>query len=156
MKQHFGETYNNLLISGRGVGIPGTIANAQELSDEENDSINAITEVTSNVMGTMQMASNVNAQSMNAGMTAMQQEMTTLRAEVQANRQALAHNVMWRHPPAAPPAPQWTPSMTPSPNMWPPQPAPPPLTRRTCSFPPATAGGPPGFPNFLRPPIAPQ
>ena len=29
MKQHFGEAYENLLISGRGVGVPGTIANAQ-------------------------------------------------------------------------------------------------------------------------------
>ena len=71
MKQHFGEAYENLLISGRGVGVPGTISNAQKLSDEEDDSINTITDVMSNVMGTMQMASNANAQSMNAGMTAM-------------------------------------------------------------------------------------
>ena len=28
-KQHFGEAYEHLLISGRGVGVPGTIANAQ-------------------------------------------------------------------------------------------------------------------------------
>ena len=82
MKQHFGKAYENLLISGQGVGVPGTISNAQELSDEEDDSINTITDVMSNVMGTMQMASNANAQSMNAGMTAMRQEMATLRAEV--------------------------------------------------------------------------
>merc|ERR1712194_979009 len=123
-KQHFGEAYENLLISGRGVGVPGTIANAQELEDKEDDSINTITDVMSNVMGTMQMASNANAQSMNAGMTAMRQEMATMRAEVQASRQALANNAMWGQPPPAQPAPQpapqWAPPMTPSPNMCPP------------------------------------
>ena len=29
MKQHFGKAYKNLLISRRGVGVPGTIATAQ-------------------------------------------------------------------------------------------------------------------------------
>ena len=82
------------------------IANAQEVSDKEDNSTNTITDVMSNVMGTMQMASNANAQSMNAGMTAMRQEMATLLAEVQASRQALAHNAMWGQPPAAPLAPQ--------------------------------------------------
>ena len=77
-KQHFGKAYKHLLISGRGVGVPGTIANAQEFLDGEDDSINTITDV----MSTMQMESNVHAQSMNAGMTAMRQEMATLRAEV--------------------------------------------------------------------------
>merc|ERR1712194_847623 len=109
MKQHFGEAYENLLISGRGVGVPGTIANAQELEDEEDNSITTITDVMSNVIGTMQMASNANAQSMNAGMTAMQQEMATLLAEVQASRQALAHNAIRGQPPAAPHVQQWTP-----------------------------------------------
>ena len=117
MKQHFGKAYENLLISGRGVSVPGTIANAQKLSDKEDGSINTIRDAMSNVMGTMQMASNTNAQSMNAGMTAMRQEMATLHAEVQASRQALAHNAMWGQPPAGPHAPQWTPPMTPSPNM---------------------------------------
>ena len=70
-KQHFGETYKNLLISRRGVGVSGTIANAQELSDEEDNSINTIRNVMSNVMGTMQMASKSDAQLMNTGMTAM-------------------------------------------------------------------------------------
>jgi len=160
MKQHFGEAYENLLISGRGVGVPGTIANAQELEDEEDDSINTITDVMSNVMGTMQMASNANAQSMNEGMTAMRQEMATLRAEVQASRQALANNAMWGQPPPAQPAPQpvpqWTPPMTPSPNMWPPQPTPPPAAAYAAIPPPGPAGAPPGFPNFLGPPFPPQ
>ena len=94
MKQHFGEAYENLLISGRGVGVPGTIANTQDLSDEEDNSINTITDVTSNVMGTMQMARNANAKSMNAEMTAMRQEIDTFCTEVQAIRQALSHNTM--------------------------------------------------------------
>ena len=98
MKQHFGEAYENL-------------TNTQELSDKYDDSINTITDVMSNVVGTMKMASNANAQSMNAGMTAMRQEMVILRAEVQARRQVLAHNTMWTLPPAAPPA-QWTPYST--------------------------------------------
>ena len=97
MKQHFGEAYENLLISGRGVGVPGTITNAQELSGEENDSINTITDVMSNVMGTMQIASNANAQSMNAGMTAMRQDMATLPAKVHASRQALAKKTRCGH-----------------------------------------------------------
>ena len=73
MKQHFGEVYEDLSISGRGVGVPGTIANAQELSDKEDDSINTISDVMSNAMATMQMVSNANAHSMNAGMTTMRQ-----------------------------------------------------------------------------------
>ena len=48
-KQHFGDAYKNLLISGRGLGVPGTIVNAQALSDEEDDSINTITDIMSNV-----------------------------------------------------------------------------------------------------------
>ena len=67
MKQYVGKAYDNILISGTGVGVPSTLANAQKLSDEEDDSINTITDV----MSTMQIASNANAQSMNAGMTAM-------------------------------------------------------------------------------------
>ena len=94
------------------------------MSDTEDDSINTIKDVMSNVIGTIQMVSNANAQSMNTGMTAMRQVMTTLQAEVQASRQALAHNTIWAPPPAAPAA-QWTPPMTPSPNMCTPQPAPP-------------------------------
>ena len=47
MKQHFGETYENRLISGRGVGVPGTITNAQELSNKKDDSINTITDIMS-------------------------------------------------------------------------------------------------------------
>jgi hypothetical protein len=108
----------------------------------------------------MQMASNANAQSMNAGMTAMRQEMATLRAEVQASRQALANNAMWGQPPPAQPAPQpapqWTLPMTPSPNMWPPQPTPPPAAAYAAIPPPGPAGAPPGFPNFLGPPFPPQ
>ena len=53
MKQPFGKAYENLLISGKGVWVPGTIANAQEMSDEEDDSINTITDVTSNMIDTM-------------------------------------------------------------------------------------------------------
>ena len=30
MKQHFGKAYENLLIPGRGAGVPGTITNAQK------------------------------------------------------------------------------------------------------------------------------
>ena len=96
MKQHFGEAYKNLLISGRGVGVPGTIANAQEFLDGEDDSINTITDV----MRTMQMVINVNVQLMNVWMTAMRQEMATLRVEIQASRQALANNTVWTSPPA--------------------------------------------------------
>ena len=125
VKQHFCEGYENLLISGQGVGVPVTIANAQELSDEEEDSINTITDIMSNVMGTMQMASNVNVQSMNAGMTAMRQEMATSRVESQASTQVLANNAMWTPPPAAP-APQWVMVTTLAANKLPPQ-APPPL-----------------------------
>ena len=80
------------------MGVPGTIANAQELEDEEDDSINTITYVMSNVMGTMQMLSKANKQSMSVGMTTMRQEMTTLQAEVQASRQALANNARWEPP----------------------------------------------------------
>ena len=53
MKQHFGEAYENLLISVRGVGVPGTIANAQYLSDEEDNSINTISDAMCNVMSTI-------------------------------------------------------------------------------------------------------
>ena len=82
------------MISGRGAGVPGTITNVQEFVDEEDDNINTITDVTSNVMGTMQMARNANAKSMNAEMTAMRQEIDTFCTEVQAIRQALSHNTM--------------------------------------------------------------
>ena len=47
MKLHFGEAYENILISGRGGSVPGTIANAQELSENEDDSITTITGVMS-------------------------------------------------------------------------------------------------------------
>ena len=109
----------------------------------------------SNVMGTMQMASNTNVQSMNLGMTAMRQEIATLRAKVQASKQVLASNVMWAPPPATP-APQWTPLMIPSPNIWPAQPAPPIAAAYMAIHSPETAGVLPGFPNFLGPPIVPQ
>ena len=46
-EKHFSEAYKNLLILGREVGDPGTIMNAQELSDEEDNSINTITDVMS-------------------------------------------------------------------------------------------------------------
>ena len=51
------------MILGRGVSVPSTIANVQELFDDENDSIATITDA----MSTMQMASNVNTQSVNVG-----------------------------------------------------------------------------------------
>ena len=86
MTQHVGESYENLLASGRGVGVPGTIANVQVLSDKENDITNTITYVMSNVMRTMRMMSNTHAQSMNMGITAMRQNIATLRAEIQASR----------------------------------------------------------------------
>ena len=54
---HIGEAYENLLISERGSGVWATIANAQELSDNKDDSITTITDV----MRTMQMASNANS-----------------------------------------------------------------------------------------------
>ena len=60
MKQHFGEANKNLLISGPGVDVPGTIADAKQiLSEKEDDNINTIGNVMSNVMDTMQIASNV-------------------------------------------------------------------------------------------------
>ena len=82
MKQHVGKAYTNLLILGRGVGVPGTIAKKDNLSDEEDVSINTIT----GVMSTMQMSSNVNARSINAGINAMRQDVATLRAVVQTSR----------------------------------------------------------------------
>ena len=63
---------------------------------------------------------------------------------------------MWGQPSAAPPAPQWTPPMTPSPNIWPPQPTTPSAAAYAAVPPPATAGLPPGFPNFLITPYPPQ
>jgi hypothetical protein len=88
MKSHFGKAYENLLISGRGVNVPGTIANMQELTDDEDDSMKVITDIVSS----FQMASNANAQLVNDGINAMRKEMATLRADVQASRQALANN----------------------------------------------------------------
>ena len=70
-KQHFDKAYKNLLISGRGVGVPGTIMNAHKLADKEDDSINTTKDVMRNMMSTMQMASNADVQSMSAGMPAM-------------------------------------------------------------------------------------
>jgi hypothetical protein len=43
MKAHFREAYNSLLIFGPGTGVPGTIANAQELNNDKEDSINTMT-----------------------------------------------------------------------------------------------------------------
>jgi hypothetical protein len=135
MKHQFGKAYKSIfLILGRRVGVPGTIENTQELLDKENDGINTFTDV----MSTMQMMSNANAQSVNAGMTAMGQQMVTLRVEVQSSRQVLVNNTMWTLPPAAL-APQWAPAMTPSPNNCPPPQAPPPSSIAYATIPnPAT------------------
>ena len=149
MKRHFGKACKNLLISVRGVGVPGTIVNAYRFSDREDASINTNTDVMSNITGTIQMASNENAQSRNTGMTAMRQEMATLRAEVQANRQTLASNTR-SAPPLAAPAPQWTPPMTPSPNDWSTQPALP-IAAAYAAIPPCNSGGSPGISKLPRP-----
>ena len=53
IKLHFGKAYENMLISGRGVNAPGTLANTQALSDYEDNRITTTTDV----MITMQMAS---------------------------------------------------------------------------------------------------
>ena len=71
---HFWEVYKILFISGSGVNVLGTIANAQELTDDEDTSITTITEV----MSTMQMASNTITQTVNDGINTMLQEMATL------------------------------------------------------------------------------
>ena len=149
MTDHFGEAYDNMLVSAP-LGVPNTILNAQELTDED-DSVNTITDV----MSTMQMASNANAQSMNAGMTAMLQEISTLRAEVQASRQAAANNAMYAAPPATP-VQQWVPPMTPSPNNWPPQTAPLPPAAFAAFPAPPTVGPPPGYQNFPGPTAVPH
>ena len=47
MKPHFGEAYENLLISGSGVSVPGTITNVQEVYDGTDDSITTITNMMS-------------------------------------------------------------------------------------------------------------
>jgi hypothetical protein len=150
MKSHFGEAYENFLISGRGVNIPGTIANVQELTDDEDDSMTVITDV----MSSFQMANNVNAQSVNEGPNAMRQEMATLRVEVQASRQALANNaaIMQQQPAGA----QWAPTPTPPQMNWAPSVAPSPVAAFAAIPAPTPQGGPPGFPNFLAPPITSQ
>ena len=148
IRDHFGEAYDNMLLSAP-LGVPSTILNAQELTDEdvEDDSVGTITDV----MSTMQMANNANAQTINAGMTAMLQEISTLRAEVQASRQAVANNAMYAAPPATP-VQQWVPPMTPSSNNWPPQATPTPVAAFAAVPAPPTVGPPPGFLNVPGPP----
>jgi hypothetical protein len=150
MKAHFGEAYENLLISGRGIAIPGTIANVQELTDEEDDDMTQITDV----MSTFQMAANAQAQSVTDGINAMRQEMATLRAEVQAGRQALANNAaaISQKPPVA----QYFPAPAEPQMNWAPIAAPTPIAAFAAIPAPAPQSGPPGFPNFLAPPLAPQ
>ena len=70
------------------MSVPGKIANSQEISDNEDNSIMTITDM----MSTMQIASNANIQSVNAGTDIMRKDIATLRAEVQASRQAIVKN----------------------------------------------------------------
>ena len=102
----------------------------------------------------MQMVSNVNAQLMNAEMTAMRQEMVTLKAKVQVSRQVLVKAQRGCH--ISRPRPhsgrrQWHHSRKnghPKYHL--------PLLRHTRTFPPAAAGALSGFPNFLGLPGVPQ
>ena len=70
------------MVSRPGAGIPGTIADAQELTDNKDDSITKITEV----MTTVHMASKTNTQTVGDGINMMRKEVATVRAEVQASR----------------------------------------------------------------------
>ena len=106
--------------------------------------------VITDVMSSFQMASNANAQSVNDGINTMRQDMATLRAEVQASRQALANNaaIMQQQPAGA----QWTPTPTPPQMNWAPSAAPSPVAAFVAIPAPTPQGGPPGFPNFLATP----
>ena len=42
---YFGEAYENILTSGSRVSVPGTVTNAQKLSDDKDGSITTITDV---------------------------------------------------------------------------------------------------------------
>ena len=87
-KLHSGETYENLLISGPGVNILGKIADAQEPSNNKDDSITQL----SDTMSLMQITSNVNTYSVNSGVNTMWQEMEKFWAEVQASRGTHHHD----------------------------------------------------------------
>ena len=127
----------NLLISGRGVSGPGTIANTKELSDGEDNTITTITDV----MNIMQMASNTNTQSVNRGINTTRQEMVTLSAEVQASRQVMMNTNPWMQPPVAP-AVQRAPAPTP-PQNW--AHKAPPVAVYVAILPPTAIGAPPEF-----------
>ena len=88
--------YENLLILDRGVSVLATIANTQELSDNEDISITSIPAVTS----TIQVVKNANNQSVNTGTDTARKKTEILRAEVQAHRQAMANNALWMQHPA--------------------------------------------------------
>ena len=47
MMKRFAKSYKNTCILGRGAHVPSTIANMHQLLDEEDDSINTITDLVS-------------------------------------------------------------------------------------------------------------
>ena len=125
-KSHFGEAYENLITTGAGIRVPGTIANIQELEDD-NDSLGTITDV----MSTMQMANNANAQQVRGDVSVLRQELAAMRAMLQqANNSRLqvqAPMPVLQAPPqyAAPPAPlfaQYAPPPAPAPSYYSPPP----------------------------------
>ena len=105
-KSHFGEAYENLITTGAGIRIPGTITIIQELEDDD-DSLGTI----SDVMSTMQMANNANSQQVRSDVSVLRQELAAMRAMIQqANNSQLqvqAPMPVQQAPPqyAAPPAP---------------------------------------------------
>ena len=128
--------------------VPGTIANIQELEDDD-DSLGTITDV----MSTMQMANNANAQQVRGDVSVLRQELVAMRAmPQQANNSQLqvqAPMPVQQAPPqyATPPAPlfaQYAPPPTPAPSYY----TPPPMAAYAAvpaGPPPAPAGPPPGF-----------
>ena len=67
------------------------MTNVQELSNDKDDSITTITDVVS----TMQMASNTSIHLVNAGINTMRQEITMLQAEVQVSHSIQHHECLF-------------------------------------------------------------
>ena len=78
MKYYFGEAYKNLITTSTGICVRGTIANIQELEDDD-DSLGTITDA----MSIMQMSNNANAQHVRSNVSVLHQELAMMRDMLQ-------------------------------------------------------------------------
>ena len=114
----FGEAYENLIIMGPGIRVPGTIANIQELEGKDN-SLGTITDA----MGSMPMVNNVNTQEIRGDVSALRQELAQMRSmmQMQANSAYFSAPTAQYAAPPVPPFVQFVPPPAPPPSYYLPQ-----------------------------------